>query len=66
MAISLGLAVVIVIATLWLFLGSPSATLIPCASIPIALLLVVSYLTISLVFAFVLNVVNDRLALVER
>lgn len=36
------------------------------ASIPIALLLVVSYLTISLVFAFVLNVVNDRLALVER
>jgi His/Glu/Gln/Arg/opine family amino acid ABC transporter permease subunit len=36
------------------------------ASIPIALLLVVSYLTISLVFAYVLNVVNDRLALVER
>ncbi len=36
------------------------------ASIPIALLLVVSYLTISLVFAFVLNMVNDRLALVER
>jgi general L-amino acid transport system permease protein len=36
------------------------------ASIPIALLLVASYLTISLVFAFVLNVVNDRLALVER
>ncbi|MFN2322712.1 MAG: ABC transporter permease subunit [Trueperaceae bacterium] len=36
------------------------------ASIPIALLLVVSYLVISLVFAYVLNVVNDRLALVER
>lgn len=36
------------------------------ASIPIALLLVVSYLVISLTFAFVLNVVNDRLALVER
>jgi His/Glu/Gln/Arg/opine family amino acid ABC transporter permease subunit len=36
------------------------------ASIPVALLLVVSYLTISLVFAFVLNIVNDRLALVER
>ena len=36
------------------------------ASIPIALLLVVSYLTISLAFAYVLNVVNDRLALVER
>ena len=37
-AISLGLAVLIVIATLWLFLGSPSATLIPCVSIPIALI----------------------------
>lgn len=37
-AISLGLAVLIVIATLWLFLGSPSATLIPCAAIPIALI----------------------------
>ncbi len=36
------------------------------ASIPVALLLVVSYLTISLAFAFVLNLVNDRLALVER
>ena len=36
------------------------------ASIPIALLLVASYLTISLTFAFVLNLVNDRLALVER
>jgi His/Glu/Gln/Arg/opine family amino acid ABC transporter permease subunit len=36
------------------------------ASVPIALLLIVSYLTISLAFAFVLNIVNDRLALVER
>ena len=34
---SLALAVFIVVATLWLFLGSPSATLIPCVSIPIAL-----------------------------
>ena len=34
---SLALAVLIVVATLWLFLGSPSATLIPCVSIPIAL-----------------------------
>ncbi|MDF1791875.1 MAG: efflux RND transporter permease subunit [Thalassobaculaceae bacterium] len=34
---TLVLAVLIVIATLWLFLGSPSATLIPCVSIPIAL-----------------------------
>ncbi|MEQ9335339.1 efflux RND transporter permease subunit, partial [Thalassobaculum sp.] len=37
-AISLALAVLIVIATLWVFLGSPSATLIPCASIPVALI----------------------------
>lgn len=36
------------------------------ASIPIALLLVVSYLAISLTFALILNVVNDRIALVER
>ena len=36
------------------------------ASVPIALLLIVSYLTISLTFALVLNVVNDRFALVER
>jgi len=36
------------------------------ASVPIALMLIVSYLSISLLFAFVLNVVNDRLALVER
>jgi hydrophobe/amphiphile efflux-1 (HAE1) family protein len=36
--ISLGLAVLIVIATLWVFLGSPSATLIPCVAIPVALI----------------------------
>lgn len=36
--ITLLLAVSIVIATLWIFLGSPSATLIPCLSIPIALI----------------------------
>jgi His/Glu/Gln/Arg/opine family amino acid ABC transporter permease subunit len=36
------------------------------AAVPIALLLIVSYLFISFVFAFVLNGVNDRLALVER
>lgn len=34
---TLFLAVLIVIATLWLFLGSPMATLIPCVSIPVAL-----------------------------
>ncbi len=36
------------------------------AAIPIALLLVGSYLAISLAFSLVLNKVNDRLALVER
>ncbi len=36
------------------------------ASIPMALLLIVSYLVISVVFAFVLNLVNERLKLVER
>jgi His/Glu/Gln/Arg/opine family amino acid ABC transporter permease subunit len=36
------------------------------ASVPVALLLIASYLLISFVFAFVLNIVNDRLALVER
>ena len=35
---TLFLAVVIVIATLWVFLGSPMATLIPCVSIPVALI----------------------------
>jgi His/Glu/Gln/Arg/opine family amino acid ABC transporter permease subunit len=36
------------------------------ASIPIALMLIAAYLAISLTFAFVLNIVNDRFALVER
>ncbi|WP_421880857.1 efflux RND transporter permease subunit [Pacificispira sp.] len=36
--VTLLLAVAIVVLTLWLFLGSPSATLIPCISIPIALI----------------------------
>lgn len=36
--ISLSLAIAIVIGTLWIFLGSPSATLIPCISIPVALI----------------------------
>lgn len=35
--VTLLLAIAIVIATLWLFLGSPGPTLIPCVSIPIAL-----------------------------
>jgi hydrophobe/amphiphile efflux-1 (HAE1) family protein len=35
---TLALAVLIVIATLWLFLGSPKATLIPCVAIPVALI----------------------------
>tara|TARA_R110002012_G_scaffold91128_3_gene222219 strand:+ start:368 stop:3511 length:3144 start_codon:yes stop_codon:yes gene_type:complete len=35
---SLMLAVLIVIGTLWIFLGSPAATLIPCVSIPVALI----------------------------
>ncbi|MEQ8332210.1 efflux RND transporter permease subunit [Nisaea sp.] len=35
---SLLLAVLIVIVTLWVFLGSPAATLIPCISIPVALI----------------------------
>lgn len=36
--VTLLLAVAIVVLTLWLFLGSPSATLIPCISIPVALI----------------------------
>jgi len=36
------------------------------ASVPVALLLIVSYLVISMVFALVLNVVNARIKLVER
>ena len=36
------------------------------ASVPVTVLVIVSYLLISLTFAFVLNIVNDRLAIVER
>lgn len=36
------------------------------ASVPVILLIIVSYLTISLAFAFVLNIVNARMAIVER
>lgn len=36
------------------------------ASIPVAVILIVSYLAISFAFAFVLNIVNERMALVER
>lgn len=36
--VTLLLAVSIVVLTLWLFLGTPSATLIPCISIPVALI----------------------------
>ncbi len=36
--ITLMFAVAIVVTTLWVFLGNPSATLIPCVSIPIALI----------------------------
>ena len=36
------------------------------ASVPVAIMLIASYLLISFVFAFILNGVNDRLALVER
>ena len=36
------------------------------ASIPVAIILIVGYLAISFVFAFVLNIVNERMALVER
>jgi His/Glu/Gln/Arg/opine family amino acid ABC transporter permease subunit len=36
------------------------------ASVPVAIMLIVSYLLISFVFAFILNGVNERLALVER
>ncbi|SDD99000.1 efflux RND transporter permease subunit [Rhodospira trueperi] len=35
---TLGIAVVIVVLTLWVFIGSPRATLIPTVSIPIALI----------------------------
>jgi general L-amino acid transport system permease protein len=36
------------------------------ASVPVVILIIGSYLTISLIFAFILNVVNARLAIVER
>jgi len=36
------------------------------ASVPVTLLIIVSYLLISFVFAFVLNIVNARMAIVER
>ncbi len=36
------------------------------ASVPVTLMLIVAYVVISLVFAFVLNIVNARMTLVER
>jgi His/Glu/Gln/Arg/opine family amino acid ABC transporter permease subunit len=36
------------------------------ASVPVVLLIIASYLSISLIFAFILNIVNARLAIVER
>lgn len=36
------------------------------ATVPIILIIIAGYLIISLVFAFILNIVNERLALVER
>ncbi len=36
------------------------------ASVPVTLMLIVAYVVISIVFAFVLNIVNARMALVER
>lgn len=36
------------------------------ASVPVTLLIIGSYLTISFIFAFILNIVNARLAIVER
>ncbi|MDZ7707278.1 MAG: ABC transporter permease subunit [Trueperaceae bacterium] len=36
------------------------------ASVPVTLLIIGSYLVISFVFAFVLNIVNARMAIVER
>lgn len=36
------------------------------ASVPVTLLLIVAYVVISLIFAFILNIVNARMALVER
>ncbi len=36
------------------------------ASVPVTIMLIASYIVISLVFAFILNLVNARMALVER
>jgi general L-amino acid transport system permease protein len=36
------------------------------ATIPVILIIIASYLIISFTFALILNVVNDRIALVER
>jgi His/Glu/Gln/Arg/opine family amino acid ABC transporter permease subunit len=36
------------------------------ASVPVTIMIIASYLLISLTFAFILNIVNDRFALVER
>jgi His/Glu/Gln/Arg/opine family amino acid ABC transporter permease subunit len=36
------------------------------ATVPIILIIIAGYLTISLIFAFILNIVNERFALVER
>jgi len=36
------------------------------ASVPVTVLIIVSYLFISFVFAFILNIVNARMAIVER
>jgi general L-amino acid transport system permease protein len=36
------------------------------ATIPVILIIILSYLVISFTFAFILNIVNDRIALVER
>jgi hydrophobe/amphiphile efflux-1 (HAE1) family protein len=52
---SLGLAILIVIGTLWLFLGSPSATLIPCIAIPIAL---VGSIAAIWLFGFSINILT--------
>ncbi len=36
------------------------------ASVPVTVMLIVSYLFISFVFAFILNIVNERMKIVER
>ena len=52
---SLLLAILIVIVTLWVFLGSPAATLIPCVSIPVAL---VGSVAAIWVFGFSINILT--------